>query len=427
MGKSPRDALPVEYARSIEDAFKSVMDSQKPFHYETAVPSSRGQMWISFLAYPITDQQKRIHAVGTIGRNITRQKEAELSLAETQKALSARIIELERRNFEISMQSEMLTMLQFSQEIDQAYKMVGQILRQLFPGLNGSLLALNTSRDELSNRYTWGTDSIGQLGYRADDCWALKSGKPYHNVETNQTNICPHFTAPYPHSTYCVPFMVDNIPAGCLSLQPNVPGGSFQDTEIRLANSTCEQIGLAFTNIKLRQGLREQAIRDGLTGLYNRLYLDESITRELYRQERKSQALSVIMMDLDHLKEINDIYGHAAGDSVLRALGHLLKQNVRASDLPCRYGGDEFVLVMPETSLEIAHRRAEKIADLFKKLSIPFGAQTLGGYTLSIGVATAPQHGHTSQDLLSSVDSALYLAKRGGRDRIVNATSEIDE
>lgn len=426
-GKSPRDALPVEYAGPIEDAFKSVMDSQKPYHYETNVPSSRGQMWISFLAYPITDQQQRIHAIGTIGRNITRQKEAELSLAETQKALSARVIELERRNFEISMQSEMLTMLQFTQEIDEAYKLVGQVLRQLFPGLNGSLLALNSSRDELLTRYSWGTEITSQQGYRADDCWALRTGKPYHNVNTGQGSICSHINQPYPLTTYCVPYLIDNIPAGCLSLLPNTPDRSFRDAEIRLANSACEQIGLALTNIKLRQGLREQAIRDGLTGLYNRLYMDESITRELFRQERNGQDLSVIMMDLDHLKEINDIYGHAAGDSVLRALGQLLKQSVRASDLPCRYGGDEFALVMPETTLEIAHRRAEKIADLFRKLSIPFGAQTLGGYTLSIGVATAPQHGHTSQDLLASVDSALYQAKRTGRDRIVNASSEMDE
>ncbi len=427
MGKSPRDALPEEYANSIENAFITVMKSQKPFHYETPVPSSRGQMWISFLAYPVTDQQKKIHAVGTIGRNITRQKEAELSLAEAQKALSARVIELERRNFEISMQSEMLTMMQFSQEIDETYKMVGQVLRQLFPGLNGSLLALNSSRNELSEHYSWGIDGLSRSSFQAEACWALRSGKPFLNVDTNQGFVCQHIPQPLPHSTYCVPFMIDNVPAGCLSIWPNLPNGSIQETEIRLANSTCEQIGLAFTNIKLRQGLREQAIRDGLTGLYNRLYLDESITRELYRQERNGQALSVIMMDLDHLKEINDIYGHAAGDSVLRALGHLLKQSVRASDLPCRYGGDEFVLVMPETSLEIARRRAEKIADLFRKLSIPFGAQTLGGYTLSIGIATAPQHGHTSQDLLSSVDTALYQAKRAGRDRIVNASSEIDE
>jgi diguanylate cyclase (GGDEF)-like protein/PAS domain S-box-containing protein len=426
-GGFPQDVLPTDYSEPILTAFAQVMDQKRPIHYESPVSSPRGRLWMSFLAYPIFDRNQKIHGVGTIGRNITRQKEAEIALDETKRDLSRRVTELERRNAEISMLSEMLTMLQFSQELEEAYKLVGQVLRQLFPGLSGSLMVLDSTRNELATRFSWGKEPAKFKNFRPDECWALRSGKPYHIQNTRQGVVCGHVEQPYPSSTYCVPFLLDNIPAGCLSLQPDVEGGKFQDQEMRLANNTCEQISLAFTNIKLRQGLRQQAIHDGLTGLYNRLYLDESMTRELYRQERSGQALSVIMMDLDHLKEINDIYGHAAGDSVLRALGQLLKQSVRASDLPCRYGGDEFVLVMPDTSVDTARKRAEKIADLFRKLSIPFGTQTLGGYSLSIGIATAPQHGHTSQDLLAAADAALYQAKRSGRDRIVTAASEQDD
>jgi diguanylate cyclase (GGDEF)-like protein/PAS domain S-box-containing protein len=426
-GNFPQDILPAEYSLPIDKAFIQVMEQKKPVHYETQVGSPKGRLWMSFLAYPILDRNQAIHAVGTIGRNITRQKEAEMALDETKKDLSRRVTELERRNAEISMLSEMLTMLQFSQELDEAYKLVGPVLRQLFPGISGTLLVLDPTRNELITRFSWGKDPAKFRSFRNDECWALRTGKPYLIQDPLHAVLCGHIGSPYPSSSYCVPILLDNIPAGCISLQPEMEDREFRETEIRLANNACEQISLAFTNIKLREGLRQQAIHDGLTGLYNRLYLDESMTRELYRQERSGQALSVIMMDLDHLKEINDIYGHAAGDSVLRALGHLLKQSVRASDLHCRYGGDEFVLVMPDTNLETARKRAEKIADLFRKLSIPFGTQTLGGYSLSIGIATSPQHGHTSQDLLAAADAALYQAKRSGRDRIISATSDQDE
>ncbi len=423
-GNFPREILPVEYANHIDETFSRVLETREPIHYETQVSSSRGLQWISFLAYPVYDQANHLKAVGTIGRNITRQKDAEVALAEAQKALSDRISALEKRNVEISLLSEILTVLQFSPELDEAYKLVGNVIRQLFSGLNGSVLAVDPDRAELSTRVSWGRESDLKGPFRVDDCLAIQTGKPYLNSDTTQEKVCAHIEPPFPRSTYCVPIRIDNLPAGCLSIQPESKDGVFQDGEIRLANSACEQLGLALTNIKLRQGLREQAIQDGLTGLYNRLYMDESLSREIYRQERKGLPLSVIMIDFDNLKEINDLYGHAAGDAVLRALGHLLKQSVRVSDLPCRYGGDEFVLVMPETSHEIARKRAEKIAYSFRGLSIPFGTQTIGGYTLSIGVATSPVHGHTSQDLLSAADAALYKAKRTGRDRIVSAGEE---
>lgn len=422
VGSLPGAHLPAEFAKEISAINKKVKETLKPQVFEITFATRSGPVYVSFLSYAILDENDRLQAYGTIGRNITALKKAEQALSETQRALSIRVAELERNYQEISLISEMLTMLQFSQELEEAFKLSAQFLRQLFAAYSGSLMGVQASTNALSVQYGWGKESTKHKNYTIDDCWAIRTGKPYYQPASETGLRCKHLEEHPLASGYCLPIMIEKQPAGCLSIQGD--GQGVPERIRQLAVTVTEQLNLAFTNIQLRHGLRQQAIHDALTGLYNRLYLDESLTRELYRQERSGQSLSIIMMDLDHLKEINDIYGHAAGDSVLRSLGNLIKQSVRASDLPCRYGGDEFVLVMPDTALETAIRRAEKIADQFRKLSIPFGTQTLGGYTLSIGIASAPKHGHTSQDLLAAADQALYQAKRGGRDQVVSAGSD---
>jgi len=425
VGSMPGEHLPLEFAKAIIGINKKVKETLQPQVFEETFPTRSGLVHVSFLSYAILDENDRLQAYGTIGRNITALKKAEQALSETKQALSIRVAELERNYQEISLISEMLSMLQFSQELDEAYKLSSQFLRQLFASYSGSLMAVQPSTNVLSVRYGWGKEGAKQKNYTKDDCWAIRTGKPYYQPASETGLRCKHLEEHPLKSGFCLPIMIEKQPAGCISIQGDT--NVIPERIRQLAITVTEQLNLAFSNIQLRHGLRQQAIHDALTGLYNRLYLDESLTRELYRQERSGQSLSIIMMDLDHLKEINDIYGHAAGDSVLRSLGNLIKQSVRASDLPCRYGGDEFILVMPDTAPDTAIRRAEKIADQFRKLSIPFGTQTLGGYTLSIGIASAPKHGHTSQDLLAAADQALYQAKRGGRDRVVCAGSDQSE
>lgn len=424
IGSQPEKFLPADFSRAISKANRKVKETHQPEAYETAFETRQGIIQVSFLSYAILDAKDRLQAIGTIGRNITAQKNAEQALSEAQKALSLRIAELEKSNQEISLISEMLSVLQFSQELDEAYKLASQFLRQFFAAYTGSLKIIQPATNQLHARYTWGEESAKQKLFEAEDCLAIKTGKPCYLNSSENGPSCKHLEGQRGKSSICLPVQIEKQPIGCISILSNQP--EIPERTRQLAINITEQLNLAFTNIRLRQGLRQQAIHDGLTGLYNRLYLDESLSRELYRQERNGQSLSIIMLDLDHLKSINDVYGHAAGDAVLRTLGDLLKQSVRASDLPCRFGGDEFVLVMPDTSLETAVRRAMKIADHFRKMSIPYGTQTLGGYTLSIGVACAPQHGHTSQDLLAAADQALYQAKRGGRDQVVTADAETD-
>ncbi len=167
--------------------------------------------------------------------------------------------------------------------------------------------------------------------------------------------------------------------------------------------------------------LRELSVRDALTGLLNWRYLQETLERELLRAQRAQGALGIIMIDLDHFKRFNDTYGHALGDVLLRELGALLLAQVRGSDVACRYGGEEFILLLPDASPEVTRERAERIRAGASRLVVRQAGRAVEPVTLSIGLAAFPQDGATSEALLKAVDDALYRAKREGRDRIVLA------
>ncbi len=189
----------------------------------------------------------------------------------------------------------------------------------------------------------------------------------------------------------------------------------------QLAYTVVEQTTLALSNLKLREALREQSIRDPLTGLYNRRYMEEALKQQLSRVMRQLHPLGIIMIDIDHFKNFNDTYGHAAGDALLRELGQFLQSHIRGEDIACRYGGEEFTLMMPDISLEVAQKRAEHLRQEAKQLRVQDAGQFHEGITLSLGVAIYPQHGRTLDIVLRSADAALYRAKQEGRDRVVVA------
>ncbi len=167
--------------------------------------------------------------------------------------------------------------------------------------------------------------------------------------------------------------------------------------------------------------LREQSVRDHLTGVFNRRYMEETLERELLRSARKGISLGIIMLDVDDFKQFNDSYGHAAGDVVLRELSTLLLKHVRGEDIPSRYGGDEFIIILPDASLDATMERAELLRTHAQHLNVQFEGQTLGRITLSLGVAIFPNNGNTSKALLKAVDAALYRVKHEGRNRVAAA------
>jgi diguanylate cyclase (GGDEF)-like protein len=167
----------------------------------------------------------------------------------------------------------------------------------------------------------------------------------------------------------------------------------------------------------LRERLREQATHDPLTGLYNRRYLEETLGRELILAGRQGHPVSMIMGDLDHFMADNDHYGHLGGDEVLRTFGDLMKRQVRGNDIYCRYGGEEFLLVLPQMSTENAVKRAEQLRSAMAAAPVPYGASSIA-VTASFGVATFPRDGLNGDELIAAADGALYEAKAAGRNRI---------
>jgi diguanylate cyclase (GGDEF)-like protein len=146
--------------------------------------------------------------------------------------------------------------------------------------------------------------------------------------------------------------------------------------------------------------------------------MEETLEREIHRARRGGRPMSVLMLDVDSFKQRNDVFGHEGGDTVLREIAGLLRANLRKEDIPCRYGGEEFILVLPDAALQGASQRAEQLREAVKRLSIPYQGQKIGSITVSIGVAAFPEHGHDGHALLQAADAALYQAKRDGRDRV---------
>jgi len=180
-------------------------------------------------------------------------------------------------------------------------------------------------------------------------------------------------------------------------------------------------IALALSNLRLSEKLRHQSIRDPLTGLFNRRYMEESLERELRRGVRNNELVALLMIDIDHFKQFNDTFGHQAGDTLLREFGTFLRQRTRGQDVACRFGGEEFVIILTASSLDGASQRAELLREELKQLVVQHVGQVLGALSISIGVSAFPNHGSSAEELLNAADRALYRAKSEGRDKVVLA------
>jgi diguanylate cyclase (GGDEF)-like protein len=204
-------------------------------------------------------------------------------------------------------------------------------------------------------------------------------------------------------------------------LSVSVPRGPDTAVELAAATTISEQLAIGISNINLREVLRRQSTVDELTGLYNRRYFDETLRRELFRAERMRASLAVVMIDLDHFKSMNDTYGHEAGDLVLRTVGRCLREGVRRSDIACRYGGEELVLVLPECDAAAARACAETLRTTVAALALDHGGAALPQVTASFGVALWPAHAEDAHALVQAADRALYAAKHEGRNRVCMA------
>jgi diguanylate cyclase (GGDEF)-like protein len=223
-------------------------------------------------------------------------------------------------------------------------------------------------------------------------------------------------------NTYlCVPILAQGEALGVLHLQATDEAPALGDSELSFKTTFAGQIGLSIANIRLREALRTQSVRDPLTGLYNRRYLEETLEREIRRAARADQGLGILMLDLDHFKSFNDTYGHEAGDTVLRETASFIARGIRAENIVCRFGGEEFVVILPTAHMEASRARAERIGSKLRELTVLHQGKSLGIITVSIGVSALPVNGTSPKELLEAADAVLYRAKKAGRDRVVTA------
>lgn len=336
----------------------------------------------------------------------------------TEAELQKKTKELEEKNRTLYQINRMTELLQSCHNVSEAYQIIATSIEEMFPQVSVGIYQIDQGLKLLELVTCWGDVLPSSKVLNLDDCWAMRRAKIHFS--TDKINLCCQKIFPHSAESCCLPLVIQGEIFGLLFLW-----GDREHTLTKidpiLFSTLTEQLSIILANIKLRDTLQQQSIRDGLTGLFNRRYLDEVLPRHLRRCEYDGQELSLIMIDVDFFKHINDNFGHPVGDMVLQALAQFVVNSTRPTDICCRYGGEEIVILLPNTNLETATNLAERLRTGFSNL---IKIQELTGkQTISLGVATAPVHGNTGETLLKQVDSALYLAKRQGRNCIVVAHS----
>lgn len=312
----------------------------------------------------------------------------------------------------------MTDMLQAADDHEDAGAVLMASAARLLPDLDGALYVFNNSRDRLDLARSWSArDGFAPPpALFPESCWALKRGKPHVNDRRGGSLCCQHTIGEA--STIEVPMMARGQVFGLLVLACESPDAHDRLQDVtRIARALADSMSLALSNIALREKLRTQSLRDPLTGLYNRRYMEDALERYINLAQRTGTPISVLMIDLDNFKRLNDDHGHAKGDAVLRDVAGQLVGTLRPSDVIARYGGEELLVIMPKCSLGDAAAKAELLRQRIEALSAAHGAQV----SASFGIATVPETATGAGDVVTMADSALYAAKQSGKNRVVTA------
>lgn len=303
----------------------------------------------------------------------------------------------------------------------EALEVAGNALAQLVPHGAGVCYVMRASQNQLEREALFGTHGVEYAEVmRPDQCWGLRRGHPHVYDPQRPTACCEHLHDLPPDLAcgICVPLVTQGNVLGLLHVTGRL-GETLGAPERDAVEAVAEHLAVVLYSLELRESLRVQSLRDPLTGLYNRRYLEESLPREIERCERRGRPLSVLMLDVDYFKRFNDEHGHGAGDVLLGRIGQVLASVTRGEDIACRFGGEEFTIVMPEASLDQAIARAEQIREAIADASVTYMRRELGPVTASIGVGELRVGTDSPETLLAAADRALYAAKAQGRNRVL--------
>ncbi|MDA7965636.1 diguanylate cyclase [Ruegeria sp.] len=318
---------------------------------------------------------------------------------------------------EVRLLGELNEWLQSSRSLDELFDMVTRFMTHILPEAEGSVYVYSNSRDVLDGCASWNGGSH-KAHIHPEGCWGLRRGRTYEFGASEIDFVCehaePHDGRPY----FCFPILAHGETVGLLHLRAHDGSGeAFHDSK-KLAQLCAEQISMAIANVRMRDQLHDQSVRDPLTGLFNRRHMTETLRKSISRSQQTGARLSLIAVDVDHFKKFNDTHGHDAGDMVLRAVGAALEQGCDRDEVACRIGGEEFMLILPDNSADDAMTHAEQLRQAVEAVTVRYGEKSLPRITISVGVAHYPAHGTMPQDLMRAADDALYLAKDKGRNQV---------
>ncbi len=379
------------------------------------------KLWLSSHISAV-DQQDLAQGTIWVSEDISERKHTEAMQVAAQEGLERGLAVVEQTYRDATLLSELSSYLQACQSLQEAYTAINEYGPRLFPESAGAFYLMDETRANLIECASWGDAGFPGHGFPAPACHALRQAQVYRLDHPQASSCCAHV---YGHSDprfpyACLPLTAHGEIFGLLFVEHRgAPDQEKLELRHQLASALAEQTGLGVANIRLRETLRQQSIRDPLTGLYNRRFMDETIRHELAWAQRKNSHLAIAILDVDHFKLFNDRFGHDAGDCVLQHVARVLEEHVRQSDVICRFGGEEFVVLLPDISLALAEERVGNLLDAVRNLELQHGTRPLGHITVSLGLALYPTHGDTPEALIEAADAALYQAKAAGRDRMV--------
>ena len=429
LGYSRAEALQLRFGQLVAPEFKQaarrMMDRQianeAPITQELEVIAKDGGRVTLEVSNRLIFREGKPFGIQGIARDISERKKSEAALQTANKKLEAWVQELEQRTREMATLSEMGDILRACVTTEEVYEVIVRVSKEIFPVHGGALFVMAPLRNMVEAVAEWGDSSKIESTFTPDACWALRRGRVHWVEDTRVGLLCKHLQSPAPKGYLCVPMMAQSEAVGVLHLTYSEES-QMPEAKQRLAMAMAERVAMALANLRLHETLRNQSIRDQLTGLFNRSFMEESLELEMRRSLRSQQSLSVIMIILDDFQKIGEQSGLDAGEAILRRTAMLIQANIRKGDIACRFSGHAFVVLLPNTSHDVGRQRAETFRNLLRTLEFKYQSGQEQCVSASIGLAMYPDHGQTVEDLLSSAEAAVCRARNGGGDAVIVAS-----
>lgn len=419
-GKAWFNALHPDDQKSCLTMFDEAFLTHKSFVMEYRLKRHDGEY-----RYILDRGEPYINSAGQFGgfigssTDVTEQKLSEQGLKKSHQ-------ELIQYNQEMGLINELNSYLQVCRGLAETYPVIDHYAEQIFPEWAGSLYLFNDKKTIAEAITSWG-NVRSEAVIEPDDCWALRQGKQHVALDVNNRLSCNHVGEEVERYV-CTPIIAQGDMLGMLHMEycgeeifeNDEEEQRYFESRQRLMKTTADNLALSLVSLKLREALKRQSIRDPLTHLFNRRFMEESLEREISRCERAEVGLGVILVDIDHFKKINDTYGHDAGDIVLVEFAKFLQEYFREGDIICRFGGEEFIVIVPGAPKHLVVERATQLCYKLHEVNIYYEGKKLPNITASFGVAYLEPDNYKQSDIIVKLaDNALYQAKRGGRDQVV--------